>query len=53
MGIASTNATVTIGDQTMPLSDLMPGIYSSSSCAVSSLAVTHEFNREPGLVYTF
>ncbi|KAF9787313.1 hypothetical protein BJ322DRAFT_1019755 [Thelephora terrestris] len=31
MGIASANATVTIGDNTMPLSDLMPDIHSSSS----------------------
>jgi len=31
MGITSTNATVTIGNKTLLLSDLMPGIYSSSS----------------------
>ena len=36
MGITSASATVTIGDQTMLLTNLMPGIHSSSSCVVSS-----------------
>ena len=52
MGITSANATVTIGDQTMLLNDLMPGIHSSSSCVVSPLVATDGFDRGSDLANT-
>ena len=53
MGITSANATVTIDDQTMLLSDLMPGIHSPSSCAISPLVTAPKLNRGADLAGTF